>query len=151
VACDPALIRIGRVLVGLDGSDDARRALEWAISLSLAWGAEVIAVHAVGLLNHRSDGSIVPSHPHLDEIRRRFEAEWCAPLDSAGLKCRKICCEGPSSEVLLDVAEKEQADLVVVGSRGIGGFANLLLGSTSLQVVEHASRPTLVIPSGHAQ
>jgi nucleotide-binding universal stress UspA family protein len=147
VAGFPALTRIARIVVGLDGSKNAHHALEWAILLASSFDAEVVAVHAVGLLAHGADGSMVPSHSHIGEIREAFESQWCAGLDSAGLKSRKVCREGPPAQVLLDVAEQAGADLLVVGSRGIGGVANLLLGSTSLQLVEHARHPVLVVPS----
>jgi nucleotide-binding universal stress UspA family protein len=48
--------------------------------------------------------------------------------------------------VLLGAAETEQADLIVLGTRGLGGFPELMLGSTSLQMAEHSARPVLIVP-----
>lgn len=135
-----------RVLVGVDGSENARRALEWAVALAGRFGAEVIAVHAVGLLTRLHGGPPVPSHSHLDELRRVFESEWCSPLVGCDVPHRLLCLDGPPVLVLLDAAEREEADLIVVGSRGIGGFPELLLGSTSHQVVEHSRWPVLIVP-----
>jgi nucleotide-binding universal stress UspA family protein len=140
--------RVETILVGVDGSENAQRALEWAIVLASQFGAEVVAVHAIGLLAHLGEGPPVPSHSHLDELRRLFESEWCAPLTSSGVPYRLLCLNGPPVPVLLAVGESEQADVVVVGSRGAGGFAELLLGSTSHQVAEHSARPVLIVP-GH--
>lgn len=139
---------IERILIGVDGSDDSRHALEWAVDLAGRLDAEVVAVHALGLLEQLAPGGEpVPTASHREEIVRVFEQEWCAPLDSAdGVRCRRVVEDGPPAMVLLRVAEQDDVDLIVVGSRGIGGFDELLLGSTSTQVMHHAPVPVTVIP-----
>ena len=138
--------RIERILVGVDGSDNAHRALGWAIVLARQFSAEVVAVHAVGLLAHIREGAPVPSHSHLDELREVFETRWCAPMQGQPVAHRLLLRDGSPVPVLLEAAETENIDVIVVGSRGAGGFPELLLGSTSHQVAEHASCPVLVVP-----
>lgn len=138
--------KVERIVVGVDGSANSRRALEWAVTVAGRFGAEVVAVHAVGLLSHLGGGPPVPSHGHLDELRQLFENEWCAPLAGCDVPHRMVTLDGPPVLVLLDAASREDADLIVVGSRGAGGFAELRLGSTSHQVVQHSTRPVLVVP-----
>lgn len=139
-------VRIQRLLVGIDGSDNARRALDWAILLAQRFDAEILAAHAVGLLTSLHGGPPLPSHSHLGELRTLFETEWCAPLAGSGVPHRMLCLDGPPVRVLLEVATQEDADMIVVGTRGAGGFTELLLGSTSHQLAEHASRPILIVP-----
>jgi nucleotide-binding universal stress UspA family protein len=141
--------RVERIVVGIDGSDSARRALEWAITLARPFSAEVLAVHAVGLLTRLDDGTPVPSQAHLVELRRAFETEWCQPLAASGISYRLVFQDGPPVPVLLAVTDTETADLIVVGSRGTGGFPELRLGSTSHQVAEHSARPVLIVPPDH--
>ena len=102
--------------------------------------------HAVGLLAHLGEGPPVPSHSHLEELRRAFESEWCALLQTSTVVRRLRLEDGPPVPVLLATAEQEAADLIVVGSRGVGGFPELLLGSTSHHVAERASQPVLIVP-----
>lgn len=139
-----------RVVVGIDGSGGGDDALAWAIDWARRSGAEVIAVYAVGLLWNSRSGAPVPSYAHRDEIRERFETEWAAPLDRSGVPARKLLRDGPAASVLLSVADEEAADLVVVGKRGTGRFEAAMLGSSALQVAEHASCPVLIVPDGHA-
>ncbi|MFP3901257.1 MAG: universal stress protein [Acidimicrobiia bacterium] len=139
-----------RVVVGIDGSGGGDDALAWAIDWARRSGAEVVAVYAVGLLWNSRSGSPVPSYAHRDEIRERFETEWAASLDRSGVPARKLLRDGPAASVLLSVADEEAADLVVVGKRGTGRFEAAMLGSSALQVAEHASCPVLIVPDGHA-
>lgn len=129
---------ISLVLVGVDGSDNGERALRWAAGLAATVDAEVLAVHAVGLLDQL----------HHDEVVEQFESVWCSPLEEAGVRHRKELVDGPPSMTLLRLVEQEPVDLVVVGSRGTGGFPELQLGSTSLQLVHHSPVPVTVIPPG---
>lgn len=139
-----------RVVVGIDGSGGGDDALAWAIDWARRSGAELVAVYAVGLLWNSRSGSPVPSYAHRDEIRERFETEWAASLDRSGVPARKLLRDGPAASVLLSVADEEAADLVVVGKRGTGRFEAAMLGSSALQVAEHASCPVLIVPDGHA-
>ena len=142
---------VKRILVGTDGSEHARRAARWAADLAVDTGAEVVAVHAVGLLVTTPDGP-VPSTPFHDRLRAQLEDEWTVELREAGvpLHCRLV--EGSAVTALLQTAEDESADLIVVGSRGAGGFSELHLGSTSHQVALYADRPvTIVPPPGRAR
>jgi nucleotide-binding universal stress UspA family protein len=138
--------RLRRILVGVDGSDNGRRALEWAILLARQSRAEVLAVHAIGLLAHLGPGPAVPSHAHLQELRYAFETEWCAPLRQSEIAYRLLLVDGAPVHVLLSVATSETIDVIVVGSRGAGGFPELLLGSTSHQLAQHATCPVLIVP-----
>ena len=137
---------IRKFLVGVDGSENGRAAVEWSAGMAAAVGAEVVAVHALGLLEVLDRGVAEPSERHREEIRRRFETEWCAPLDTAGVDSRRLMRDGSPVPVVLAVAEEEDVDLIVVGSRGLGGFPELLLGSTSTQVAQLSSRPVTIVP-----
>jgi nucleotide-binding universal stress UspA family protein len=137
-------MKLDRILVAVDGSENSVAAVTWAADLASSTGAEVIAVHALGLLE-RIDSELQPSEPHRDEIQQRFETEWCAPLD--GLRSRRLLRDGSAVPVLLGVADEEDADLIVLGSRGLGGYPELLLGSTSTQVAQHSHRPVTIVPS----
>jgi nucleotide-binding universal stress UspA family protein len=136
---------VKRILVGTDGSEHARRAARWAADLAADTGAEVVAVHAVGLLVTTPDGP-VPSRPFHDRLRARLEDEWTAELREAGVPHRCRLVEGSAVTALLHAAEYESADLIVVGSRGAGGFSELHLGSTSHQVALYADRPVTIVP-----
>jgi nucleotide-binding universal stress UspA family protein len=142
-----ANVRLYRLLAGVDGSANSEHALSWAIGLAAAFGAEVIAVHAIGLLTRLGDGPAQPSEQHLDELRRVFETDWCRPLDEVPITSQRILIHGDPVDVLLRAAREADADLIVVGRRGAGGWPERRLGSTSRQLAEHADRPVLVVPA----
>lgn len=137
---------VNLILVGVDGSDQGRHALAWAADLAKRLDAEVLAVHAAGLLEHMRTTDDPASGG--GDLKERFEREWCAPLDASGVRSRRLVVDGPPPMVMLRVAEEEPVDLIVVGSRGIGGGPASVLGSTSRHLVEHARVPVTVLPAG---
>jgi nucleotide-binding universal stress UspA family protein len=139
-------VRMDRILVGVDGSDNGRRALEWAMLLARQGQSELLAIHAIGLLAHIGQGPAVPSQAHLEELRQEFKTRWCAPLSGSGITYRLLFVDGAPVPVLLSTAESEAVDIIVVGSRGVGGFPELRLGSTSHQLAEHSTCPVLIVP-----
>ena len=140
-----------RIMVGLDGLAGSERALEWAIEMASATGAEILAVHVfqpvtAGFAGY---GPVAVPDDWAVEVRRLFENDWVAPLRDAGVRYRTIFEEGVPAPVLIDVAAEEHADLIVTGNRGLGGFRELMLGSVSQQLVLHARVPVVIIPAEH--
>ena len=137
---------VHRLVVGLDGSESSRPALAWAIGLASACRADLVAVHALGLLDQLDGDERVPTATHRGEIVERFDTVWCAPLRHAGVANRLVVRDGTPVDVLLTVADEEDADLIVVGSRGLGRRPEQVLGSTSHQLAARASTPVLIVP-----
>jgi len=133
------------IVVAVDGSDTAQEALRWAVALAEALGAEVVAVHAVGLLEDLHDPG-VPEHAWRAGLRHVVETTWCAPLAKARCPHRVELRDGHPVDVVLGAADDEHAALLVVGSRGVGTNPAMALGSTSLRVLQAARVPVLVVP-----
>jgi nucleotide-binding universal stress UspA family protein len=136
----------GPIVVGVDGSENAVRALQVAVTLAEGLDAEILAVHALGLLT-TIDGERHPSLDYRDEIEERLQSHWCATLETHRPgRWRSRLIDGSPAEVLLAAAEEAQAGYVVVGARGVGGHPDLMLGSTSHQVIHHSRCPVVVVP-----
>jgi len=135
------------IVVGVDGSADSEAAVGFTARLAGALGAEVVAVHALGLLDRlEPDGPRVPTQPHREEIAAKVEGEWTSALRDAGVAHRAVLHDGNPVDVVLQVVDDVGADLVVLGSRGIGGSPIQLLGSTSTQVAQQARCPVTIVP-----
>jgi nucleotide-binding universal stress UspA family protein len=134
-----------RIVVGVDGSITSQEALRWATGLGEALGAEVVAIHALGLLDrwHDPDASARSWRRTLCVL---VERTWCAPLARSRGHHRVEVRDGDPVDVLLTAVEDEHADLLVVGTRGVGRKPELALGSTSLHVLRAARVPVLVVP-----
>ena len=135
-----------RIVVGVDGSDNAARAVDVAASLAALADAKVVAVHAIGLLEGGGDEVQSPADRHV-AVREALEQRWCKALGKAGVRTSYELRYGNPVVVLLAVAEEIRADLLVLGSRGLGGFPELLLGSTSTQVAQFAHCPVVIVPA----
>ena len=139
---------MARIVVGVDSSDGARHALEWAVAEARLRGATVEAVHVWHL-------PFVLSTPLGDlpidrgDLEKSAQAELdgvVEAVDASGLSepvARTVAVGNPAG-VLVETAR--DADLLVVGSRGHGGFSGLLLGSVSQQVTHHAPCPVVIVP-----
>jgi nucleotide-binding universal stress UspA family protein len=139
-----SLERRGPVIVGIDGSANAQRALAVAADLARAVDADLAVFHALGLMTV-IEGRHVPSEGHRDDIERLLRNEWCSALQGdRTLRWRAEIVYGSPAEVLLSLARDLDASFVVVGSRGIGD--EQALGSTSHHVVHHSDRPVVVVP-----
>lgn len=139
----------GRVVVGSDGSESSRQAIRWAADEARARGAVLEVVHAWTLLGQPDAGTFDP-HYGETEARQLLDAELDGLGDALdGLEVERTVVCDLGAPALLDAAER--ADLIVVGSRGLGGFRGLLLGSVSSQVVQHATCPVAVIPDESRQ
>ena len=142
---------IARIVVGIDGSEHGFAAMQWAIRMARGMGSEVIAVFALTTPVYFDTGYAAPAVPvQYDpewraQVKREFEEQWCKPLAEAGVKYRAVMEDGRPASVINKVADGVGADVLVVGRRGRGGVAELLLGSTSHELVLHSKRPVLVI------
>ena len=133
------------VVVGIDGSADARRAMCLAAEYALALRSDLVIVHAVGL-TEVVDGRRVVAEGHGAEIAAQF-ATWCDAVRECGLEeWTPVLDDGAPVDTILRVAEDVDAALVVVGRQGSGKRPELLLGSTAHQIAENSPRPVMVVP-----
>jgi nucleotide-binding universal stress UspA family protein len=79
------------------------------------------------------------------QIKEEFENKWCKRLRASGLRYRTVMRDGRPASVIAEVADDENADIIVVGRRGRGGVAELVLGSVSHELAVHSKRPLLLI------
>ena len=142
------MTQVGHIVVGVDGSANARDALEWAVALAGPHGARITAVHALGLLDRLAHERVTTAD-HREAITDEFCRIWCAVLDDAGVETDRVVADGPPADVILATATERGADLIVVGERGVGVGSAAELGSTSRRVLEQATVPVLVVPVKH--
>ena len=137
------------VVVGVDGSEGSRRALRWAAAEAVVRGDALALVHVweppqayapLGLGAYPVDPE--PIREAASELLEGLVAQ--ARELAPGLEIRGELLEGAPAEALLEAART--ADLLVVGSRGLGGFRSLLLGAVSQQVTHHAPCPVVIVP-----
>ena len=133
-----------RILVGFDGSDEAKRALRWAVELAHLIHAEVQAIHAWDFpSNYDFPYAFGGWDPAVDPQR-----EFDAAVDEIATDRRDVLLaldvvRGDPARTLIE--ESGRATMLVVGSRGLGGFAALVMGSVSAKCVRHSACPVLVI------
>jgi nucleotide-binding universal stress UspA family protein len=140
---------IKRIVVGVDGSDSGKAALTWTVRFAKAVRAQVVAVYALELPVALPEPYAMPLL--FDEkwragLKKEFEQTWCRPLHNSGLKYTAVMLDGRPATVIADVADQTKADVIVVGRRGRGEVAELLLGSVSHELSLHSKRPVLLVP-----
>lgn len=139
---------VRRIVVGVDGSEAAEVALGRAIVEAEAWQAELTALAAVPIGTTTSYLAWQPSAVDHEAVLHDVGAGLDVVVDRAlvehpDLQVRRHVLDGTAAQLLTEFSTA--VDLVVVGSRGRGGFAGLLLGSTSQAVLHHASCPVMVV------
>lgn len=135
----------GVVVVGVDGSEGARRALRWAAAEARLRQATLRAVHVWSYLD-QPERAFDPAYGE-DDARRFLDGEVAALGPAAeGVEVERVTlCDLPTRGLLEAAAG---ADLLVVGARGLGGFQGLLLGSVSQQLATHGPCPVVVVRDG---
>ena len=138
-----------RVLVGVDGSESSIRALRWAARQAGFMGAALEVVTVWTFPEHAAPLGIVPHVPWPEELLVVAQDELDKLVDRVlperdPHRVHAHVIRGSAAPVLLEAAQ--DADLLVVGSRGRGTFAELLLGSVSERCMRHAKCPVVVVP-----
>ena len=147
---------MGRIVVGADGSEGGHAALRWAIAEAKLRGLSLEVVHAWQPMSPTwaglgAMGAAAEPPVGADELREFAQSVLDASLaahrdelDDLDVEAR--LSEGHPASVLVEASR--HADLLVVGSRGLGGVRGMLMGSVSRHVVHHAHCPVVVIPHG---
>ena len=131
-----------RVVVGLDGAGCSRSALRWGLDAAARHGCPLHVLHAINVLPIPGPNVLYPDYDMAS--RSWLKGEVAQVLtDHADVEVTQDVVEGPASRVLLDEAGPD--DLLVVGSRGRGGFADLVLGSVATQCTAHARGAVVVV------
>jgi nucleotide-binding universal stress UspA family protein len=131
--------------VGTDGSEPASAAVSHAVELARQTGAEVVAIYGCRLVYADPGLAMAPIDPSVltdagREILREVEHEH-----GGEVKLRTVLREGDPAEAILDVAEEEGADVVVLGNRGMRGGKRFFLGSVPGRVAHHAPCSVLIV------
>ncbi|MGX7678907.1 universal stress protein [Jatrophihabitans sp. DSM 45814] len=139
-----AMAGSAHIVVGVDGSEPSRQALLWAVQYAALIGATVDTVISWSYPAVYGIGAIATDWNPEAEARQTLADTVSSVLgEKVPLTLTQSVREGNAAQVLLD--ETKDAQMLVVGSRGHGGFAGLLLGSVSANCAEHAQCPVLVI------
>jgi len=139
---------IRRIVVGVDGSKHSEAALKWAIRMAKGMGSHVTAVYAIHIPVYFPEPYGVPVQfdaQWRSEMKDEFENKWCKRLRASGIRHRMVMLDGRPAAVIAEVADRDRADVIVVGRRGRGGVAELLLGSVSHELAVHSKRPLVLI------
>ncbi len=150
----------GKILIALDGSEPANNALEHAIRIATAFGAElrllaVVPGMMLSVLSEEVDDSLIaPRAQDLVSSQERLRSVYGQILEDAASKLKSehpdlvfgtLLREGRPSVTIIEVAEEEDVDLVILGSEGLGGITGYLLGGTSRRVMDSCTKPVLIV------
>lgn len=141
-----------RIVVGVDGSEPSKRALRWALRQAQLTGASVEAIHAWDVPLYAGVAPVIDTVGEGEALVKAGEqilAESIAEVagEQPAVPIRTRVLQGNPAAALLRAAK--DAELLVVGSRGHGGFVGALLGSVSQYCVHHATCPVVVIRDAH--
>lgn len=151
---------IRKVLVALDGSEPSERALEYAVDLAHKWGAELTLLSVIPRVmlpvfpDEGFGATPIAAAKDFGQYQERMKTIYQNVLTEAEAKVRrehpdvKVVTrleEGRPSATIVAAAEEGDIDLIVIGSRGIGGITGWILGSTSRRVVDSCTKPILIV------
>jgi nucleotide-binding universal stress UspA family protein len=136
------------ILVGTDDSAAAQRALTWAAARSRETGAELVAVHVLTYTHEfATDLSPATMTTWRRDLERDLAGPWTEAARASGATVHTLVVEDETKAAgILATAEREHADLVVLGAHGRGKHGYRLLGATTYAVTHRASTPVVVIP-----
>lgn len=142
-----------RILVAVDGSDHALKALRYAVGLQEKFGSDLflLCVYRHHSLLEASMSMVRPEEPeNLDDSMREFagtvvEKAKEVAAEQGAKDLRGFIKGGPPARTIVGFAEDKKADLIVLGSRGVGDIERYLLGSVSHKVTSLAECPVLVV------
>jgi len=146
---DTAMSVFTRILVGVDGSVGSTRALEWAAAVAANADAEVIAAHILTYdREFGRDLTLDTMRPWRRELGHDLRTKWTEPLRLANVAHHCVLFEAESCATgLAELADREGADLIVVGSNGHGRITGRVLRGVRDRLAHHARRPLVVVPS----
>ena len=147
--------RFSKILVGIDGSAASLDASRYAIAIAKKYNSQLIAIFVLHLHGIRSVSSTFITAPTYGvtafEEEKRAAQEWLdrikAESHGEGVELDTEIVEGPTSveATIVEYAEREGVNLIVIGTRGRTGFKRLLLGSVALGVVTYSHCPVMVV------
>lgn len=134
-----------RVIVGVDGSEGARAALRFASSEAQQWGVPLVVVQAWEYAPLVGPADLTPGAEEISlAIATRLDGLLSEELGAERAdEVETMVVQDPPVRAILDAAAPD--DLIVVGSRGLGGFKGMVLGSVSQQVVHYAPCPVVIV------
>lgn len=146
---DPAIKGYRKILVGYDGSDNAKRALERAIALSEGEGAILRIIVVVNTILPVY-GTTAPYYPpdYAEQVTKEGQKSLAEALNRAKQSTQNASgavMDGHPVEMILGSADREGSDLIVLGRRGISGVERFLMGGVSSSVVSHSKCDVLIV------
>jgi nucleotide-binding universal stress UspA family protein len=140
-----------KVLVPTDGSDYSYKAGEHAVYLAQLTGARIYVLYVVDTdMAFRSGIHYAEDVCGLEKSGPDITGKIKSMCERAGVPCEEMIARGKPADVILGVAEKDGADLIVIGSLGMSAIERVLIGSVSDKVMRHAKCPVLMV-RGHAR
>lgn len=138
------------ILVAYDGSKASNKALDHAISMSrVTPNAMISIIHVFGFPRAYFGEAYAPIPASVNEeyydLAEQTIAEAKSRLEEAGVAGTVELVQGAPAEAILEYSKKKNSEVIIIGSRGLGGIREFVLGSVSHNVVQHARIPVLVV------
>ncbi len=135
-----------KILVAVDDSPAAKKAVNYAEQLAKLTHAQILVVHAYPKIpDYLGEPNLSQTIArHLEKAEELVEP-MIKQLQDAGIDVIPEILEGPPADAILRVADAREVDLIVMGARGLGSVASMLLGSVSQKVLAHAKCPVMIV------
>jgi nucleotide-binding universal stress UspA family protein len=143
----------GTILVAIDGSRASKKVVDYAIDLAKSMSGRISLLYVVPELGvpdeyqryARAEG--IDTASYYDQVGTRLVDDFASDVKGAGVDCDATYSTGPAFQRILEAVKESDADLIVVGLRGLHGLGRVrALGSTARRILENSSVPVVVVP-----
>lgn len=138
-----------KILIATDGSENARRAASYGVNIAKATGAEVHALYIISTQHAVTTRTVMGWSEAFEEYLANKGGVAIADVEKlgkeAGVKVEPVFLKGIPADKILEYAEENNIDLIVMGTHGLTGIKRFLIGSVAESVVRHSKAPVMVI------